>query len=154
MRKSLVLSFGIILIFAASAMAEWWAEPSVFEATYYADHNADVREKVGYDYNKLLNHWRKYGLKEGRKSSPVFDAKYYLNNNPDVAKAVGKNYLKAANHWYKNGRREGRSSHPDFDVKSYLKLNQDVVRKYGQHNYVKAIDHYLTIGFDEGRQGR
>lgn len=155
MRMNILLILALLLLSATPTMANWWAEPVIFEATYYADQNPGVREQLGYDEAKLINHWARFGLKEGRRSSPVFDVQYYLKLNPDIANAVGKNnYAKAADHWYKNGRKEGRPSHPDFDVKRYLKLNQDVARKYGQHNYLQAIDHYLTIGYQQGRKGK
>ena len=154
-KKSLLVSLAMIFSSATPIMAAWWSEPVIFEATYYADQNPGVREQVGYDEVKLINHWGKFGLPEGRRSSPVFDVKYYLKHNPDIANAIGKNnYAKAADHWYKNGRKEGRPSHPDFDVKRYLEINKDVARRYGQHNYLKAIDHYLTIGYQQGRKGK
>ena len=135
MSKKLVLIFIFYLSFVTPVMANWWTEPVIFEATYYADHNPGVKEEVGYDEAKLINHWGKFGLKEGRRSSPVFDVKYYLKHNQDIANAVGENnYVEAAKHWFQNGRKEGRPSHPDFDVKRYLKLNQDVAKKYGQNN--------------------
>jgi hypothetical protein len=154
--KSFLKSLAIVLVMAAvSAMADLYVEPVVFEATYYADQNRDVREKTGYDAAKLVQHWRRFGLKEGRKSSPVFDVRYYLKHNPDLARTFGEdNYAEAAQHWFQTGRLEGRPSHPDFQVKRYLQLNADVARQYGEYNYVEAIDHYLRTGYQEGRQAK
>jgi hypothetical protein len=153
--KTLVLPLAILLVSATPALADWIYEPAVFVPTYYADQNSDVRAETGYDQAKLAAHWKRFGLGEGRRSSPVFDARYYLQHNPDVASSVGQsNYPQAALHWYRNGRQEGRPSHPDFQVKRYLELNQDVARQYGAQNYLKAIEHYLQTGYQEGRRGK
>lgn len=155
MKKLFFIVFSFFILSATSVMANWVFDPVVFEPTYYADQNNGVREAVGYDTKKLMDHWGNYGIKEGRRSSPVLDVKYYLKHNPGVANAVGQeNYLKAAEHWYYNGRKEGRPSHPDFEVKEYLRLNQDVAREIGQNNYIEAINHYLKIGYKEGRRAK
>ncbi len=150
--KSLLKYVAIALLMTAvPAMADLWVEPAVFVPNYYADKNKDVREQAGYNAAKLTEHWRKFGLKEGRVSSPVFDVRYYLKHNPDVAKTFGQdNYPKAAQHWYQTGRQEGRPSHPDFQVKKYLQLNPSVARQYGENNYIEAIDHYLRTGYEKG----
>lgn len=62
----------------------------MFEPVYYADRNKDVYDADGYDKAKLINHWRNYGLKEDRDSSPVFDLRCNLEKNPDLAKAFDK----------------------------------------------------------------
>ena len=155
MKRSIFLLLSFFILLAAPAQASWVADPALFVPTYYADQNPDVFGKIGYNDEKLLHHWDKYGLKEGRRGSPVFDVKYYLKQNPDVADTYGsQNYAEAALHWYKKGRQEGRPSHPDFEVKRYLKLNPDVARKYGEQNYYKAIEHYLTVGYPAGRKGK
>jgi len=153
--RTLVTTLVLLSFFSAvPALAKWFGDPALFVASYYADQNADVRERVGYNNDKLLHHWGKYGLGEGRRSSPVFDVRYYLKANPDVARNVGaQNFQKAAQHWYNHGRKEGRPSHPDFHVKDYLRLNKDVARSIGEHNYIKAIEQYLQRGFKEGRRG-
>ena len=139
---------------ASEALASWVTDPSVIEPTYYADHNRDVYDEFGYNTQKLLNHWVKFGIRDGRSSSPVFDVRYYLKHNPDLATTLGReNFAKATEHWYKNGRKEGRPSHPEFNVRKYLQLNQDVAREYGKNNYIEAIYHYLRTGYKKGRRG-
>lgn len=93
-------------------MADWVADPFVFVAVYYADQNADVRKINGYDEAKLFDHWRRFGMKEGR------------------------------------------AGHLNFQVKKYLQLNTDVSSQFGEHNYIQAIYHYLTIGYKEGRKAK
>ena len=146
----------VIFVFSAqSALADWLSEPSVFLPVYYADQNPDVEKIDGYDHAELLEHWKKFGLNEGRRSSPVFDVRYYLRENPDIAKQFGqKNYKEAAHHWYNSGRKEGRPSHPDFQVRIYLKKNPDVAKAVGAQNYLGAVHHYLAHGYKEGRPAK
>ncbi|MFZ0487170.1 MAG: hypothetical protein WAL83_09235 [Arenicellales bacterium] len=104
---------GLIFVVAGllplATAADWMTSPEVFEPTYYADHNPDVRDQFGYDTGKLTQHWRTLGIKEGRASSPVFDARYYLKSNPDVAKAVcEENYPAAVRHYLDHGYVKGR----------------------------------------------
>lgn len=154
MRAVIISLICFAVFYAVPATASWLGDPALFDATYYADQNSDVRELAGYNNKKLLHHWGTYGLGEGRRSSPVFDVRYYLQANPDVAKTIGaQNYPEAAQHWYNSGRKEGRPSHPDFHVRDYLRLNKDVARQIGEHNYIKAIEHYMATGYKEGRRG-
>ena len=126
------LIFVVAALLPLAAAADWMTSPEVFEPTYYADHNPDVRDQFGYDTGKLMQHWRTLGIKEGRASSPVFDARYYLKSNPDVAKQVGaQNYPGAAQHWYETGIKEGRPSSPDFHVRTYLQNNPDIAKALG-----------------------
>lgn len=153
-----IIRFGLLpgfLILALASLvlaAEWQTTPEVFEPTYYADQNTDVRDKFGYDTDKLTRHWREYGLSEGRRSSPVFDVRYYLRENPDIAKSIGaKNFTGAAEHWYRTGIGEGRPSHPEFHVRTYLKDNPDVAKSVGAKNFPAAVRHYLEHGYVKGR---
>lgn len=151
--KILVPLMTFVTVFSAQvALADWLSDPSVFVPVYYADQNPGVQKLEGYDHAKLLGHWEKHGIKEGRRSSPVFDVKYYLKKNPGVAKQFGKkNYYEAARHWYNAGRKEGRPSHPDFNVRIYLQKNLGVAKTVGAQNYIGAIQHYLSYGYREGR---
>jgi len=145
----------VIFFSAQIAIADWLSEPSVFMPVYYADQNSDVEKIDGYDHSKLLEHWKEFGLKEGRRSSPVFDVKYYLNENPDIAMQFGKNnYKEAVHHWYDSGRKEGRPSHPDFNVRIYLQKNPDVAKTVGADNYIGGIHHYVAQGYKEGRTAK
>jgi len=153
--KKLIWLVIILFSFSAStSLASWVTDPSVFMPNYYADHNRDLYDEFGHDTQKLVNHWAKSGIREGRPSSPVFDVRYYLKRNPDLANALGQeNFAKATEHWFKNGRKEGRPSHPEFNVKKYLQLNKDVAQEIGKDNYIEAINHYLRDGYKKGRRG-
>jgi len=76
----------------------------LFDPLYYLIKNPDVRIA---DVDPL-NHFLKYGWKEGRNPSVGFDIQYYLTMNPDV-KNSGVNPLI---HYLKKGKKEGRQPFP------------------------------------------
>lgn len=67
----------------------------VFNPTYYANNNADVKAAFGTDATKLFNHFCTYGMKEARQAIASFNVKVYKANNADIVKALGSN----ANNW-------------------------------------------------------
>lgn len=118
-----------------------------FDAEYYANSYSDLKRAFGYDYNSLLNHWKNYGIKEGRSASPVFDPQYYLKENKDLAKAFGNNYMSAYSHFKSNGCGEGRKSSKYYDGSYYR-------NKYGDLSKMSYYDlaiHYLGWGIKEKR---
>jgi hypothetical protein len=60
----------------------------VFDSQYYLERNPDVAA-AGVD---PLEHFLRYGWREGRDPHPLFQVQYYLASNPDVA-AEGVNPL-------------------------------------------------------------
>ncbi len=79
---------GILLsvaIFMGNAISAYAADlEDVFSAKYYADTYEDLYEAFEYDEEQLFNHYKEYGLKEGRSMSPVLDVIYYRESNPDL----------------------------------------------------------------------
>lgn len=82
-------------------------QPPVFNARYYLNSNPDVN--ADYDLGNAVEHWKRYGMKEGRASAPNFHIKEYRANYPDLQKAYGTDYPKYVTHYYKRGINEGRS---------------------------------------------
>ena len=127
-------------------------EKLLFQADYYASVYADLRQAFGNDSGKLYQHWKTYGIKEGRTASPLFDARWYLAHNPDVAKAYGaQNYEMAYNHFVHHGLWEGRQGSQYFSPKVYLGLYPDLKQAFGS-NYLAAAEHFLSNGLREFRQ--
>ena len=62
---------------------------SVFDAVYYADRYADLKKAFGYDAQKLLQHYIRYGYQEGRiaKAGVSRDAAAAVLGNRSQAKA-------------------------------------------------------------------
>lgn len=80
----------------------------VFNATYYANAHADLKKAFGYNATQLLNHFKSYGMKEGRRACGSFDVKVYKANNADLQKAFGDDYVKYFQHYLTYGHKENR----------------------------------------------
>lgn len=77
----------------------------VFNAEYYASKYADARASCGSDADKLYEHFKTYGIPEGRQASPNFDVKYYLAHNPSVQSVIGSttDYAAAIEYYKEEG---------------------------------------------------
>ena len=87
----------------------------VYDYNYYVNKYADVRKAFGYDDKAVLEHFVKYGMKEGRVAKATFDINYYKNSasNPDLRRSFGvtnaDNY-KYYVHYIKYGYKEKRKA--------------------------------------------
>lgn len=81
-----------------------------FNASYYANHHADVYKTCGDDAKALYNHFITSGIKEGRQSSEQFSITIYKNNNQDLVDAFGDDLIKYYNHYIESGYKENRVS--------------------------------------------
>ena len=88
----------------------------VFDATYYANNNSDLKAAFGNDAAKLYNHFLDFGIKEGRQASPNFSIKYYTEANSDLKAAFGTDYVKAMKHFVEFGKNEVRKTAPPADI--------------------------------------
>lgn len=122
----------------------------MFNVTYYADKNPDLKAVYGYNVTYLKNHYENFGKKEGRAATPAFDVMYYLGKNADLKKAFGTDYVAAYNHFVNYGIREGRSSSKCFDVNEYLENNKDVKKAYYASKTLAYV-HFVNYGIKEGR---
>lgn len=80
----------------------------IFDATYYADRYADLKELYGYDEAKLLKHFKESGMQEGRQAIASFDVFSYMGRYEDLRSSFGKDLKKYYNHYMYNGADEGR----------------------------------------------
>lgn len=98
----------------------------VFDSSYYASRYADARESCGSDFDKLYQHFKTYGIPEGRQASPNFDVKYYLANNPSVQNIIGSttDYQAAYDYYIKSGYLEVAltAQHVDVGEHFYARL--------------------------------
>lgn len=83
---------------------------AVFNPTFYADANPDIKKKYGYDTKKLLNHFLTKGMAQGRVSAPTFNVRAYREKNPDLNAVYGNNWTLYYNHYITNGQYEGRQT--------------------------------------------
>lgn len=80
----------------------------IFDATYYSNNHADLKKEFGTNKTKLLDHFKKHGMQEGRKAIESFDVKVYKENNEDLQKAFGDDYVKYFDHYITYGYKEQR----------------------------------------------
>lgn len=81
----------------------------IFDANYYASNYADLKKAFGTNKTKLLEHFKAYGMKEGRKACESFDVKVYKDNNADLRKTFGAaGYERYFQHYLEYGYKENR----------------------------------------------
>ena len=82
----------------------------VFNATYYANKYADLKAAFGTNSTKLLNHFKSYGMVEGRQAISTFNVQAYKSKNADLQKAFGNNLVKYYEHYMTYGYKENRKT--------------------------------------------
>lgn len=124
-----------------------------FEEDYYADSYADLKAAFGNDKAALYNHYRTYGIGEGRQINRYFDVNAYRARYADLDAAFGDDWDAYYNHYLTYGLLEGRSalsSGETFSAEAYAALYPDLKEAFG--NDVWALyNHYITYGISEGR---
>jgi glycosyltransferase involved in cell wall biosynthesis len=111
----------------------------LFDAAWYLEAYPDVAVREV----DPLEHYIRYGAREGRDPNRLFSSSWYLASNPDVTES-GLNPLV---HFVVRGAKEGRSPGPLFDTKWYLDANPDVAAAG-----VNPLLHFLRHGAQEGRR--
>lgn len=82
----------------------------VFDPTYYANKYSDLKKAFGSNSASLWNHFKTYGLKEGRQGSANFNVIAYKNRYTDLQRAFGSNLPEYYKHYCQFGYKEGRSA--------------------------------------------
>ena len=131
----------------------------VFDAEYYLENNIELKWAYGNDAEKALNHFVKYGMKEGRQAKADFDVNAYRARYADLQQVYGDDLVKYYIHYIKYGQAEGRNGAPEsyyapvFDAKYYLENNIELKWAYGDDEE-KAFNHFVKYGMKEGRQAK
>lgn len=86
---------------------------SLFDASFYYSAYPDVAAAVGFNEDKLFEHYYNFGLNEGRSASTTFNAMAYRNRYPDLTAAFGKDMVRYCVHYVDFGIAEGRSALTD-----------------------------------------
>ena len=107
---ALMMAIFVMKPLNANAMTndEFMIYQAVFDANYYYAAYPDVAAIYGANYGKLLQHFVKAGIYEGRSASYDFNPVIYMNSNPDLQAAYGTNMLLYCKHYALAGRTEGR----------------------------------------------
>ena len=139
---------------------------AVFNASYYAEHNQDIKAAFGTDENALLNHFINYGMKEGRRASAEFDVLAYKARYGDLRALYGNDLPAYYMHYINYGKKEGRIGiNPDeqvtvyngidysavYNYQYYIAANSDVAATFGADSS-KVLAHFVNYGMAEGRR--
>ena len=121
----------------------------MFDARIYFALYDDLQQAIGYNPDKLYEHWVKYGRSEGRIASVFFDPKFYGNFYQDLQQVYGNNYAGLYEHWITYGIQEGRQGSAVFNLSTYLEA-PDLKAAY-EYNHLGAFSHFLVYGASEHR---
>lgn len=118
-------------------------DTKVYNDAFYINKYADLKKAFGSDYAALRNHWKSYGIKEGRQAHADFSVRTYLARYTDLQRVFGSDFEAAINHYVTTGAKEGRSGSPETDtgtntntityVSAFTKIDAE---KYGDQNGV------------------
>ncbi len=115
-KKILALLLTIVFVVSALPVPLRAAEnrltdySAVFDAEYYYNAYADLRQTLGNDPTALLEHFINVGMKEGRSGNASFHVKAYMLNNLDLLPVYGVKDLSSYYiHYITCGQKEGRS---------------------------------------------
>jgi len=122
----------------------------IFDAKYYADNNADLKEAYGYDEEKLFDHFMNHGLAENRIFSPILNVAEYRAAYADLEEAFGDDWDAYVNHFFTAGAYEKRDEGVLFNPVLYAEAYGDVAEAYGS-DVVAITKHYMTAGIEENR---
>ena len=123
----------------------------IFDLNYYMNKYPDLQSVFGNDYNKYLEHFIQYGMKEGRQASETFNLEYYKKRYPDLVKAFGNNNEAYYKHFLEYGMKEGRQASETFNVQVYKALYEGL-RKAFANDLKQYYKHYNMYGIAEGRR--
>lgn len=82
----------------------------VFNPSYYALKNSDLKKIYGNDEKQLFTHFLIFGMKEGRIASPDFNVSVYKERYIDLKEAYGNNLPEYYKHYCTFGFLEGRKA--------------------------------------------
>lgn len=142
----------------------------IFDAEYYLNNNPDVKNAVGSNVLSAFDHFINYGIREGRQSSSTFHITSYRNRYPDLRAAFGNDVFAYAIHYIQHGKNEGRVATGSsfiavtsyggvdyslvYDFEYYINRYSDLKAAFGETGDIKAIEHFVRFGLQEGRIGK
>lgn len=138
----------------------------VYDFDYYITKYSDVRQAYGNDRDKVLQHFVRHGMSEGRSGNDKFNVQGYKNRYSDLRAAFGNDLKQYYLHYINYGIKENRSCELakvttyqgydyalvyDFDY--YTKKYSDLNAAFS-NNPSGAIEHFIEHGLEEGRQAK
>ncbi len=139
---------------------------SIYDKNYYYTRNKAILNSVGIglDSEKLITHFVTVGMSNGLRASENFDSEYYKYKYIDLQKAYGVNIKLYYLHYINYGIKEGRTGcstafykgvdYSKVYSKDYYYLNNIDLQKAFGYDTDKLIQHFISYGMSEGRQGK
>ena len=142
---------------------------SVYNYTYYTQHNPDVYASFQGDAVQTLAHFVNQGMREGRQANEEFNPDIYKYNYSDLRATYGENTYEYYIHYIYTGKSEGRKANEKiqrvpivvyngldyslvYDFAYYCQANPDVAEYYNEDDYA-ILAHFVLYGMKEARQG-
>ena len=154
-----------------------WAEASdtekayaaVYDYDYYKSHNTDLQKVFGNERQSYIDHFVKYGMKEGRQGNEEFNLEVYKYNGADLRAVYKDDNAAYYMHYIKYGKAEGRNAKTKepkkastvyngtdyavvYNYEYYRTNNTDLQKAFGEDS-AKYLEHFVKHGMKEGRQG-
>ena len=130
----------------------------VYDPDFYYNRYPDLQRAFGKDWNKLIQHFVNYGMKEGRQAKDSFNVWTYKTLYDDLQKAYGDDLKKYFEHYMKYGNKEGRYGSESYfnlvyDADYYVGKYADLKKAFGTDKN-KLLRHFVYYGMKEGRQAK
>ncbi|MBK4730121.1 S8 family serine peptidase [Oxynema sp. CENA135] len=122
----------------------------LFDASYYLAFNPDLANAGLNTPQKLFDHFKNAGLREGRSFSPFVDLDIYRQANRDLVRA-GLDNRELYEHLKKYGIEEGRTFSAIVDLDFYARKNPDLAAAFGDDRE-NLFEHLQKRAIAENRQ--
>lgn len=146
----------------------------VYDYEYYITDNSDVKRAYGNNKDKVLQHFVRHGMSEGRSGNAEFNVYAYKSKYSDLRAAFGDDLKKYYLHYINHGKKEGRTAkltavtsyqgtdygntakeenlnNRVYDFEYYIDKYSDI-RSAFANNPAGALQHFVEYGVKEGRQ--
>ncbi len=124
---------------------------SIFSAKYYAEKNPDVVAILGDDEEVLYDHFKKFGISEGRDVSPIIDLKEYRRANPDLIERYGNDWAGILSQFVTEGIYQmAEGTRPSVGVRfnpvTYLNAHPEI----SDLDLLKVVEVFISEGMPAG----
>jgi hypothetical protein len=132
---------------------------AVYDGAYYMIKYNDLKKAFVDNYDKLIQHFVNYGMKEKRQAKATFNVDIYKSNYKDLQDAFGNDYPKYYEHYIKYGQREKRIANKRVEtvtVQYYTYKSGDLIADIAKQ-YDLSVDELLklnNIKFADGQKLR
>ncbi len=127
------------------------AKDATFDAKYYADNNADLKDAFGYAYQPLIDHWFNFGKDEGRLCSDKYVKSNMIFNKEknETLYAVWEK-ISGKIHFIKTGESDSilLESNGHYGIMDTSYGNDDVVVNYLKSVGVQYLDFIIISHSD------